>query len=75
MQLRAFLVKRRLEGKLSNETKQEVLATMKKTNFLDYTLGVLKELHGELEKKVRSLEAKSSEENFSLRLLLEMPKV
>lgn len=75
MQLRAFLMKRTLEGKLSNEAKREVLTTMKETKSLGYTLGVLRELHGELEKEVGSLEAKFGEENFSLRLLLEILKV
>jgi ophiobolin F synthase len=75
MQLRAFLMKRRSEGKLSNEDKREVLATMKKAKSLEYTLGVLRELHGELEREVGSLEAKFGEENFSLRLMLEMLKV
>ncbi|KMP08680.1 geranylgeranyl pyrophosphate synthetase [Coccidioides immitis RMSCC 2394] len=75
MQLRAFLMKRRLDGKLSIEAKREVLATMKKTKSLDYTLDVLRELHGELEREVGILEAKFGEENFSLRLMLEMLKV
>lgn len=75
MQLRAFLMKRRLEGKLSNEAKREVVAIMKKTKSLEYTLGVLRELHGELQKEVGSLEAKFGEENFSLRVMLEMLKV
>ena len=75
MQLRAFLMKRRFEGKLSHEAKREVLATMKKTKSLEYTLGVLRELHGELEREVGSLEAKFGEENFSLRLMLEMLRV
>ena len=55
MQLRAFLTKRRFEGELSKESKREVLATMKKTKSLDYALGALRELHGELEKEVRKL--------------------
>lgn len=75
MQLRAFLMKRRFEEKLSNEAKREVLATMKKTKSLDYTLGILRELYDELEREVGNLEAKFGEENFSLRLLLEMLKV
>lgn len=75
MQLRAFLMKRRLEGKLSAEAKREVLATMKKTKSFDYTLGVLRQLHGELEKEVGSLEARFGEENFLLRMLLEMLRV
>jgi ophiobolin F synthase len=75
MQLRAFLVKRRLEGKLSHEAKREVLATMKKTESLEYTLGVLRELHGELGKEVGKLEAKFSGENFTLRMMLELLKV
>jgi len=75
MQLRAFLMKRRFEGKLSYEAKREVLATINKTKSLDYTLGVLRELHSELEKEVGSLEAKFGEENFSLRLMLEMLRV
>ena len=68
-------MKRTLEGKLSNEAKREVLTTMKKTKSLDYTLGVLREVHSELEKEVGRLEAKFGEENFSLRLLLEMLKL
>lgn len=65
-------MKRTLEGQLSNEAKREVLTTMKETKSLDYTLGVLRELHGELEKEIGSLEAKFGEEIFSLRLLLKM---
>ena len=75
MQLRAFLKKRRLEGKLSNEAKREVLAIMKRTKSLDYTVSVLGLLHSELNKEVGSLETKFGEENFSLRLMLEMLKV
>lgn len=75
MQLRAFLVKRRFEGKLSIETKREVLSIMKKIKSLEYTLGVLRELHGELDKEVGRLEAMFGGENFSLRLLLEMLKL
>ena len=75
IQLRAFLMKRRFEGKLSHEAKREVLATMKKTKSLDYTLGVLRELHGELSKEVGKLEAKFGEENFSFQMMLEMLKV
>jgi len=69
MQLRASLMKRRFEGKLSNEAKREVLATMTKTKSLDYTLGVLRELHGELEKEVGSLEARFGEEKFSFEVV------
>lgn len=54
MQLRAFLMKRRFEGKLSNEAKREELGTMKNTKSLDYTLSVLRELHGELESEIGS---------------------
>ncbi|GIC93128.1 terpene cyclase [Aspergillus udagawae] len=75
MQLRAFLVKRRHEHKLSQEAKREVLATMKKTESLQYTLSVLWELHGELEKEVEYLEAKFGEETFTLRVMLELLKV
>lgn len=75
MQLRAFLMKRRSEGKLSHEAKREVLATMKKTKSLDYTLGVLGELHGELGKEVGNLEGKFGEEKFSFQMLLEMLKL
>lgn len=75
MQLRAFLMKRRAEGKLGHEVKREVLATMRKTKSLEYTLGVLRELHAELEKEVRRLEGRFQEENFSLRLMLDLLKV
>lgn len=75
MQLRASLMKRRSEGKLSHEAKRELLATMKKTKSLDYTLGVLGELHSGLRKEVGNLEGKFGEENFSLQLLLEMMKL
>ncbi|KAL3471910.1 Ophiobolin F synthase [Aspergillus californicus] len=73
--LRAFLMKRRLEEKLSNEAKREILAIMKKTKSLEYTLGVLRALQGELEREVDSLESRFGEENFSFRLMLEMLKV
>ena len=75
MQLRAFLMKRRSEGKLSHEAKREVLEIMKKTNSLDYTLGILGELHGELGKEVRNLERKFGQTNFSFQMLLEMLKL
>lgn len=75
MQLRAFLMKRRLDGKLSNEAKREMLVILKKTNSLEYTLGVLRELYGELKKEVGILEEIFGEENFSLRVMLEMLKV
>lgn len=73
--LRAFLTKRRSEGRLSHEAKREVLTIMKKTKSLEYTLGVLRELHSDLESEVGRLESKFGEENFSLRLMLEMLKV
>jgi ophiobolin F synthase len=75
MALRAFLIKRRVDSSLSNESKREVLDIMKKTKSLDYTLGVLRALQAELEKEVDSLEAKFGEENFSLRMMLELLKV
>ena len=50
-------------------------STMKKTRSLDYTVGVLRELHRELDKEVRSLEARFGQGNFSPRLMLEMLKV
>lgn len=75
MQSRAFLRKPRFDGKLSHEAKREVLATMKKTKSLDYTLGVLRELHGELERGVGNLEVKFGKANFSLRLMVEILKV
>ena len=75
MHLRAFLMKRRIEGKLGDEAKREVLAILRKTKSLEYTLGVLRELQSELDKEVKSLETKFGGENFSLRLLLEMLKV
>ena len=76
MQLRAFLMKRRFDGKLTHEAKQEVLNCMKKTKSLEYTLSVLRELHGELDREVGRLEKKfGGVENFSLRLMLEMLRV
>jgi ophiobolin F synthase len=48
---------------------------MKKTDSLQYTLDVLRELHGELEKEVENLEAKFGEENFTLRVMPELLKV
>ncbi|KAI3326695.1 geranylgeranyl pyrophosphate synthase [Xylariaceae sp. AK1471] len=75
MQLRALLVKRRFEGKLGIEAKLEVLAIMKKTKSLEHTLAVLRELHGQLEKEVQSLEAKFNRENFQLGVLLKMLQV
>lgn len=75
MQLRAFLMKRMSEAKLSHEAKREVLATMKKTKSLDYTLRVLGELHGELGKGVENLEGKFGEENLSFQMMLEMLKL
>lgn len=75
MQLRAFLMKRRSEGKLIHEAKREVLATMQKTKSLEYTHGVLRELYGQLKKEVGRLEAKFGEENGALNMMLELLKV
>jgi ophiobolin F synthase len=75
MKLRALLMKRRCEGKLSNEAKREVLGLMKKTRSLEYTLRVLRALHAELEREINSLEAEFGEKNFSLRLMMNMLKV
>ncbi|GAW23081.1 hypothetical protein ANO14919_126310 [Xylariales sp. No.14919] len=75
MQLRALLVKRRFDGRLSDEAKREVLAIMKKAKSLEYTLGVIRELHSELEKEVGKLEKTFGGENFQLRLLMEMLKL
>ncbi|KAL9024696.1 MAG: hypothetical protein Q9196_006320 [Gyalolechia fulgens] len=58
MSLRAFLTKRRSEGRLSHEAKREVLTIMKQTKSLGYTLGVLRGLHSELEREVGHLESK-----------------
>jgi ophiobolin F synthase len=69
--LRSLLVKRRVEGKLSHEAKHEVLATMNKTESLEYTLGVLRDLHGELMKEVDKLESMLGD-NFKLRVMLEL---
>ncbi|KAI0160238.1 geranylgeranyl pyrophosphate synthase [Xylariaceae sp. FL1272] len=75
MQLRAFLVKRRFNGKLTNEAKREVLSIMKKTKSLDYTLNVIRQLHSELEKEIVTLETKFSRENFQLKMMMELLKV
>ncbi|KAI8623120.1 geranylgeranyl pyrophosphate synthase [Xylariaceae sp. FL1651] len=72
MQLRALLVKRRFEGKLGTEAKLEILAMMKKTKSLEYTLDILRELHSRLEKEVQNLEMKFGRENFQLGVLLKM---
>lgn len=71
IQLRALLVKRRVEGKLSFEAKQEVLATMGKTQSLEHTLDVMRELHGELIKEVDRLEDALGD-NLKLRVMLEL---
>lgn len=55
MQLWAFFMKRRLEDKPSFEAKREALTTMKKTECLENTLGILRELHCDL-KEVGELE-------------------
>lgn len=75
MQLRALLVKRRVDGKLSNESKREILGVMDKTGSLEYTLEFLRALHGQVEGEVKRLETTFGKENFELRLLLEMLKV
>lgn len=64
-----------MEGKISHDAKRIGLATMKKTERLETTLSVLRELHGELEKETRRLEARFGGENFTLRVMLELLKV
>ena len=54
---------------------KKATTTMKKTKSLDYTLGVLRELHNELSKEVGNLEARFGEENFSFQMMLEMLKL
>jgi ophiobolin F synthase len=75
MRLRALLVKRRVEGKLNIETKRDVLAIMKKTKSLEYTLGVLRKLHEELHKEAGCLETMFGVGNFGFSLMLEMLKL
>lgn len=75
LHLRAFLIKRRAEGKLDYEAKKEVLDLMERTGSLVQTRKVLAELHIELERELYSLEDKFGEENFSMRIMLDMLKV
>ncbi|EMD69041.1 hypothetical protein COCSADRAFT_130354 [Bipolaris sorokiniana ND90Pr] len=75
MQLHSLLMKRRVEGKLTNEAKREILDTMKKTQSLEYTLEVLRELHNKLDNEVSRLEKKFGDDNFAMRLMMEMLKV
>lgn len=75
MQLRSLLLKRRVEGKLSLEAKKEILATMKKTRSLEYSLVVLRKLHEELSRAVSGLDKHFGQENLELRLMLELLKV
>lgn len=70
MQMRSFILERRVEGRLSNEAKREVLEMMKLTNSLEYTLDVLRALHSKLEIEVESLEASFGVENLFLRKIL-----
>lgn len=75
MHLRALLMKRRVEGKLDTEAKNEILAIMKRAKSLNCTLEILTELFDELEREVGVLEEKFGRENFSLRVMLEMIRV
>ncbi|KAI4197918.1 MAG: hypothetical protein LQ350_005621 [Teloschistes chrysophthalmus] len=75
MRLRAFLMKRRTEGRLGMEVKREILGVMRRVGSLEFTKGVLGVLWGELEGEVGRLEGVFGEENFGLRLMLEMLKV
>ncbi|KAL4744114.1 isoprenoid synthase domain-containing protein [Aspergillus similis] len=63
MALKAFLIKRKAYGGLSNEAKMEVLPIMKKTKNLEYTLSDLRALQEELETEVANFEGKCGEEN------------
>jgi ophiobolin F synthase len=75
MQMRSFLLKRRVDGRLSDEAKREVLETMKLTNSLDYTLDLLRVLHDKLETAIGNLEAKFGAENLPLKKILGLLKV
>ncbi|KAH8126288.1 geranylgeranyl pyrophosphate synthase [Trichoderma asperelloides] len=75
MQMRSFLLKRRIEGRLTDEVKREVLETMKLTNSLGYTLDVLRVLHNKLENEILNLEAKFGVENPPLKKMLSLLKV
>ncbi|XP_014551440.1 hypothetical protein COCVIDRAFT_112915 [Bipolaris victoriae FI3] len=75
MQLQSLLMKRRIEGKLTKEAKREILDIMKKTQSLEYTLEVLRELHTKLDNEVGRLEKKFGDDNFALRLMMEMLRV
>lgn len=70
MQMRSVLLRRRVDGRLSDEAKREVLETMKLTNSLDYTLEFLRIMHGKLEIEIGNLEATFGAENLPLRKML-----
>nr|POE74059.1 ophiobolin f synthase [Quercus suber] len=75
MRMRSLLLTRRVDGRISDETKRELLETMRLTNSLDYTLGVLRALYGKLETEIGRLEANIGADNVPLRAILGLLKV
>nr|POE75123.1 ophiobolin f synthase [Quercus suber] len=70
MRMRSLLLRRRVDGRLSDEAKRELLDMMKTTKSQDYTLDVLRVLYGKLETEIDRLEAKFGAANLPLRTIL-----
>ncbi|KAJ8113439.1 hypothetical protein OPT61_g4437 [Boeremia exigua] len=75
MQMRSFLLKRRVEGQLSDEAKREVLEMMRLTSSLDYTLDVLRVLQDKLETEVARLGAEFGLDNSPMKKILTLLRV
>lgn len=70
-----MLTQRRVNNQSSLAHKQTILAMMKKSGSLDYTVDILNALHTKLSNSVEELDRTFGVQNFELKLVLEMLKI
>ncbi|EPS35655.1 hypothetical protein H072_10937 [Dactylellina haptotyla CBS 200.50] len=70
-QLRSLLILRSQQGSLSKAQKDLIVELCNKSKSMEYTLGVLEELQGEMEKCLEEIEDRArGEKNYMLRAIL-----
>jgi ophiobolin F synthase len=70
--LRSLLVQRRLAGRLTHEQKKLVLNIMQRCKSLEFTKRQLCVLQAQIQEEIDKLVAEFGDENFSLKLLIEL---
>jgi ophiobolin F synthase len=75
LQIRGLLHRARKQGKCTTEQKHMLLAHMRGTRSLEFTLNLLHQLHNELGQELHILEGAFGRENHDHRLMLTLLKV